>query len=276
MRPPIAHTAVPFVDWLRGAPAYFGSLEAIWLWVLLGLVCVFTPYLCFQKHLLSHGLGKWVGRAYFVPCLPCTIYGNKKTFKGRWWAYADDSSPPVLLGQAPLFGSQVRELETLGVHAVVNLCDEYKWPHRAYRRNGMAMLWLRTVDHLEPTVEAMRTAVDFIEHYRKRGGAVYIHCKSGRGRSAAIAMAYLMHAKRMRPLQANKHLLKVRKVRDKLFLQKNVIQFYEDLQGAKAGEAMRERRANAVRHSTTATHTTATHTTATHTTVPARRAPHAL
>ena len=75
----------------------------------------------------------------------------------------------------------------------------------------------------------MRTAVSFIEHHRKRGSGVYIHCKSGRGRSAAIAMAWLLEVKKMRPLEANQHLLRARRVRPKLFLQKNIIQFYEGL-----------------------------------------------
>ena len=195
-------------------------------------VCCCLPYLLFQKHLLPHYLGKWVGRLYFRPCLLCSIYGNKKTFKGKWWAYVDDTMPPVLIGQAPLFHSQLRELDELGVNAIVNLCDEYKGPASEYRKRDISLLWLKTVDHLEPTVEAMRTACSFIEHHRKRGSGVYIHCKSGRGRSAAIAMAWLLQVKRMKPLEANRHLLKVRKVRNKLFLQKNVVQFYDELRTA--------------------------------------------
>ena len=94
--------------------------------------------------------------------------------------------------QAPLFRTQLTELQSLGVRGVVNLCDEFKGPASSYRRMGVSLLWLKTVDHLEPTVEAMRTACSFIEHHRQAGDAVYIHCKSGRGRSAAIAMAWLM------------------------------------------------------------------------------------
>jgi len=236
----------PFSRWLsEHVPEYLGSAYAVWIWVLFGLTCVCLPYICFQNHICPHNFGKWVGRLYFVPCLPCTIYGNKKTFKGRWWAYVDDGAPPVILGQAPLFHTQLRELETLGVSAIVNLCDEFKGPSRTYRKNGMSLLWLKTVDHLEPTVEAMRTACSFIEHHRKRGAGVYIHCKSGRGRSAAIAMAWLIQVKRMRPLEANQHLLRVRKVRDKLFLQKNVIQFYEDIRDAQNGAGAPTRQASA-------------------------------
>ena len=48
-------------------------------------------------------------------------------------------------------------------------------------------------------------------------------------RSAAIAMAWLMQVRGMRPAAANRHLLNARKVRAKLFLQKNLLQFYEEL-----------------------------------------------
>ena len=161
----------------------------------------------------------------------CSIYGNHVEFKGEWWAPVDDEQPVVLLGQAPLFTSYLHELDSMGVKAVINLCDEFKGPTRFYRRNGISLLWLKTVDHLEPTVEAMRTACDFIEHHRKRGSGVFIHCKSGRGRSAAIAMAWLMHYRRMDVMQAQKKLLSVRKVRAKLWKQKNVIQFHEELKG---------------------------------------------
>ncbi len=132
---------LPTGRWLDGVPAYLGSLSALWLWVLLALVCVILPYIFFQSHLLPHCLGKWVGRLYFVPCLPCTIYGNKKEFKGRWWAYVDDGeggAPPVILGQAPLFQSQLRELEMLNVQGIVNLCDEYKGMHREYKKKVRA------------------------------------------------------------------------------------------------------------------------------------------
>ena len=158
----------------------------------------------------------------------------------------EHGSPRIFLGQAPLFHSQLRELEILNVQGIVNLCDEYKGLHHVYRKKGISLLWLKTVAHLEPTVEAMRTAVSFIEHHRKRGGGVYIHCQSGRGRSAAVVMAWLMQVKRMRPLEANQHLLRVRKVRDALFLQRSIIRFYEDLQSSLSLESVaRARRAAA-------------------------------
>jgi len=223
----------PIGDW--DAAGFFFSPAGLWVWVLLGLLCCCMPYMCFQKHLLPHDCGKLVGRAYFWPCIPCTIYGNKVEFKGQWWAHVDDEPAEVLLGQAPLFGSQLRELERMGVKAIINLCDEFKGNSRYYKKKGISLLWLRTVDHLEPTVEAMHTACSFIAHARKNGHGVYIHCKSGRGRSAAIAMAWLMYHRGMSPKQAQEHLLRQRKVRSKLWKQRNVIQFYEDIGGVEAG-----------------------------------------
>merc|ERR1719203_2072513 len=81
----------------------------------------------------------------------------------------------------------------------------------------------------------MNTACSFIEHHRSRGSGVYIHCKSGRGRSAAVAMAWLMKHRKMTPKQAQQHLLEARKVRDKLWKQKNVVQFYQELSGGDDG-----------------------------------------
>ena len=95
-------TARPTRRWLEGPLlAFLCSLWALCLWAPLGLACLLLPYLCFQKRLLPHCVAKWVGRLYFRPCLPCTIYGHQKIFKGRWWAFVDDGDggPPVIIGQ---------------------------------------------------------------------------------------------------------------------------------------------------------------------------------
>jgi len=92
----------PTRRWLEGPLlAFLCSLWALFLWVPLALACILLPYLCFQKHLLPYCVAKWIGRLYFRPCLPCTIYGHQRTFKARWWAYVDDGDggPPVIIGQ---------------------------------------------------------------------------------------------------------------------------------------------------------------------------------
>ena len=216
---------VPFIGAAPAFRAHVFSVNGIWFWVVLVMVTVFLPYFLFQKHCLPHWMGRLVGRAYFWPCIPCSVVGNYFEFKGDWIAPVDEEAPAVYLGQAPLFRSQQQMLTALNCKAVVNLCDEYAGP-ACYRQGGISVLWLKTIDHLEPTVEAMHTACSFIEHQRAQGNAVYIHCKSGRGRSAAIAMGWLMHARRMTPKEAQLQLLSKRKVRAKLWVQRNIIRFY--------------------------------------------------
>ena len=89
-----------------GLPAvgdHLMSVAGLWFWLLLCCICSCAPYAAFQKHALPHLLGKWVGRCYFWPCVPCSVCGNQVEFKGEWYAYVDEEQPAVLLGQAPLF-----------------------------------------------------------------------------------------------------------------------------------------------------------------------------
>lgn len=35
--------------------------------------------------------------------------------------------------------------------------------------------------------------MDFIKEHKERGEKVYVHCKAGHGRAAAVALCWLMH-----------------------------------------------------------------------------------
>jgi len=74
----------------------------------------------------------------------------------------------VVIGGAPIgfMGLPERLYEEYGVRGVVNMCNEYRGPTRQYEKLGMKELWLPTVDHFEPTVEDLKTAVSFIESYK--------------------------------------------------------------------------------------------------------------
>lgn len=84
-------------------------------------------------------------------------------------------------------------LHEMGVRGVVNMCEEYGGPLEAFRSLGITQLRLPTVDHFEPSLQALEEATRFIEGYRKRGEKVYVHCKAGHGRGASVAMAWLMY-----------------------------------------------------------------------------------
>jgi protein-tyrosine phosphatase len=52
-------------------------------------------------------------------------------------------------------------------------------------------LYLPTIDDEAPTLEQMGAGVGFMAEQLNDGGGVYVHCKSGVGRAALMAAAYL-------------------------------------------------------------------------------------
>lgn len=83
-----------------------------------------------------------------------------------------------------------RRLEARGITAVVNMRIEVDdgllgiAPQR--------YLHLLVEDDHAPSLEQLRTGVDFISAEIAQGGSVYIHCGSGIGRAATMAAAYLV------------------------------------------------------------------------------------
>eukprot|EP01088_Endostelium_zonatum_P019166 TRINITY_DN6482_c0_g1_i1.p1 TRINITY_DN6482_c0_g1~~TRINITY_DN6482_c0_g1_i1.p1 ORF type:complete len:141 (-),score=21.81 TRINITY_DN6482_c0_g1_i1:52-474(-) len=116
--------------------------------------------------------------------------------------------------------------------AVVNLCWEDVGHDTSYTKNGIEQLRVPTVDHYNPSVEDIEKAVKFIEKYVNRGERVLVHCAAGKGRSAAVAICWLMYRYRdLNPTLAQKQLqLKRSIVRKSLYTQDNILKFYRKLQ----------------------------------------------
>ena len=123
----------------------------------------------------------------------------------NWWDFIDED---LLLGARP-FARDVTKLHSLGVRHVINTCAEYAGPVRHYEAVGIDQLWLPTVDFVPPTLDAIRQAIAYLESARG-DGVTYVHCKAGRGRSATIALCWLMHQRRIPPEQAIAELRKAR------------------------------------------------------------------
>jgi len=140
-----------------------------------------------QSHALPRPLSRIVSRVLFWPTLPITAV---KRF-GHWMTDMDDT---VTMGGAPFgFLGFPRELYTNhDIRGVVNLCDEYSGPARHYHKYGMVEWRLPTVDHFEPSVQSLQSAVAFLQDHAQRGERVYVHCRAGHGRSAAVVMAWTM------------------------------------------------------------------------------------
>ncbi|KAJ8605321.1 hypothetical protein CTAYLR_002357 [Chrysophaeum taylorii] len=219
--PPPTDVAVASSSVLLVVPFFHHLSLAVWMVFVLG-------FALFQRRLLPARLAKLAAKCYFYPTLPLT-YARLVFLPPRagLWTPVDDT---VIVGAAPLgcLGHPSR-LRRLGVRAVVNCCDEYEGPNWA--RSLVDHLHVPTVDHVEPSRADLETAVRFIDAHRKRGHKVYVHCKAGHGRSAAVAYAWLLHAnhKRVAPFDLFEALANKRKVKRDLWQQPNILAFYDAL-----------------------------------------------
>lgn len=72
--------------------------------------------------------------------------------------------------------------------------------------------------------------MSFIKRYQKLGHKVYVHCRAGHGRSAAVVFAWLMYKDPDADLQKlNKEFSQLRDIRKTLWKQKNIQEFHARL-----------------------------------------------
>ncbi len=143
-------------------------------------------------------MSRFVARLIFVPTLAWNMLLGRLLRVRNWW---DDVNEHVVIGALPL-ASDVAALRSAGVTAVVNTCEEYAGPERAYQEAGITQLRLPTVDFTPPKIEDIERGVAFIESEIGKDGKVYVHCKAGRGRSATIVVCWLIASHDMTPEEA--------------------------------------------------------------------------
>ncbi len=159
-------------------------------------------------------------RLLFVPSLIYNLLLARLVPNRRWWDQVEDH---ILLGALPL-PWLVDDMAAAGVRAVVNTCVEYGGPIKGYARHGIEQLCTPTLDFTPPTLEDVERAVAFVETHRDRGETVYIHCKAGRGRSATVALCWLVAHRGMTPEQAQAHLETVRPHVNRTLWKREVVQ----------------------------------------------------
>lgn len=144
------------------------------------------------------GLLRVAIRAAFYPTLG---YARAMERLGRWrrWDWVD---PDVLLGAMPSRADMGR-LKAMGVGAVVNLCDEFAGHVEALAERGMEQLHVPVLDYHSPQEADVLAGLRFMVHQIGAGRKVYVHCKAGRGRSATLAVCYLMVSAHLSAKQAH-------------------------------------------------------------------------
>lgn len=149
----------------------------------------------------------WIkARLIFYPTLLWNVVLGRWLKLRNWRDPIDDH---VVLGAFP-FSKDVSELAAEGVKAVVNTCEEYAGPQKEYARYGIEQMRMPTIDFTHPSFVDVNRAVDFIQENVDAGKTVYIHCKAGRGRSATVAICWLMKSKQISADAAQKWLIEKR------------------------------------------------------------------
>ena len=100
---------------------------------------------------------------------------------------------------------------------MVNVCDEYSGPVEQYTRHNIKQCRCPTVDMTAPALDDLIKAVEFItqqlavcscpSQYPPR---VFVHCKNGMSRSAAVVLCYLASTGTMSPIAALHTIKRVR------------------------------------------------------------------
>jgi len=124
-------------------------------------------------------------------------------------------------------GRQLREQEaneavTAGVKAVVDLTGEFS-ETRAFR--ALPYLNLPVLDLTAPSPDDLHAAIEFINAHRHEG-VVYVHCKIGYSRSAAVVASWLMDGGLA--ATAGEAITRIRAVRPSLIVRREVICALQD------------------------------------------------
>lgn len=169
-------------------------LGAVAAWSALSLLAVCALYLVAARGgdpgpLLKGQRHGWM-QGVFLP-FRAVSYG---VFAGARWARRGDVvsevSPGVFLGPR-LFPWEADALRSRGVTGVLDLTSELPtagvFAREPFERRGVP-----TLDRAPPPPALMDAAVQWAAERVQAGGAVYVHCAFGRGRSATVAAAVLV------------------------------------------------------------------------------------
>ena len=137
---------------------------------------------------------------------------------GHAW---DEAAPRLLMGRIP-GRDEAEALLEHGVTAVLDLTAEFS---EAESLRGSNYCNLPILDLTAPTPEQLRHAVDFIREHAATG-KVYVHCKIGYSRTAAVVGAYLLASGIAR--DADDAMQRMRSARSPLVIRPEVVHALRD------------------------------------------------
>ncbi len=95
-------------------------------------------------------------------------------------------------GPAPMSYDHLDALKAEGVDAIMNLCAEYCDLHDIESSRGFEVHYLPIEDEETPQLQALESALAWLDEAIYLGKKVYVHCRHGIGRTGTIISAYLL------------------------------------------------------------------------------------
>ncbi|KAI8980241.1 protein-tyrosine phosphatase-like protein [Pilobolus umbonatus] len=127
----------------------------------------------------------------------------------KWYNKIDDT---IILGALPT-PSLIRKLHKEDhVDTIVNMCSEFPGYEMLYSILDIHQIRIKTSDFTVPSIDSIQTGIDEINRVKREhpNTMIYLHCKAGRGRSAALALCYLFYTYSLDIDEAQSILLKKR------------------------------------------------------------------
>lgn len=134
--------------------------------------------------------------------LAYSVINNK--IKPKKWSTYNKINDDLFLGRLPLKNKNDHRImidqEKIG--AVLSMVEHFENHNlgiltepvtpKNWKKLGIDHLQIETPDFSPLSVIDIESGVNFIEEQIQKGNKVYVHCKAGRSRSAAIVVAYLI------------------------------------------------------------------------------------
>ncbi|CEI99613.1 hypothetical protein RMCBS344292_13697 [Rhizopus microsporus] len=180
------------------------------------------------KKVPSKGASFWTWTRFIISLYYNKLAVNMFGFLTGWkWYNRIDNV--IILGALPT-PSLIKSLHKHeNVKAVINLCEEFPGYDRIYEQCMIKQVRLETPDFCIPSLETIEKGIQQIHEIIQNDekSSIYLHCKAGRGRSAAIALCYLLATYQLDPFEAQKVLNKKRP--QDLYVSEEIRLFYKNL-----------------------------------------------
>lgn len=98
----------------------------------------------------------------------------------------------LAVGGAPMSYAQLDSLREQGITAILNLCGEFCDLHDIERGGGFEVYYLPVFDEEAPRLEALESALAWLDEAVYLNKKVLIHCRHGIGRTGTVLNAYLL------------------------------------------------------------------------------------